>query len=398
MDITIHPTKLCGEIQAIPSKSHAHRVLISAAFSDAPTQIQCILTNDDIEATAECLRALGAKIRRTDCGYYVEPVAEIHAHATLNCNESGSTLRFMLPIVGALGVDAEFIMSGRLPERPLSPLWEEMERMGCQLSRPAQNTLRCQGKLTPGTYTIDGGVSSQFITGLLFAIPFIDGKCDLQITGTLESKPYIDLTEKVLRDFGVNSNTLKNSHLPFRSPGTVVIEGDWSNAAFFLAAAQIGCDITVSGVSDASPQGDRAIKTLLPQIKQSFSTISAANIPDLVPILAICAACFQGAHFTHIGRLRIKESDRVATVCTMLQKFGAKTETTENTLTVYPAPFSGCTVDAAGDHRIAMAAAIAATVAKGDVTILGAQCVNKSYPTFWEDYLKLGGYYEQHIR
>jgi 3-phosphoshikimate 1-carboxyvinyltransferase len=170
MDLIIYPGKLSGILTTIPSKSQAHRLLICAAFADNPTQLQCPDTNRDIEATVDCLNALGADIRRTDSGYTVLPVRSVPTSAQLNCCESGSTLRFMLPIVGALNVDATFLMEGRLPQRPLSPLWEEMERMGCILSRPTANTLRCQGKLKAGEYSISGSVSSQYITGLTFAL------------------------------------------------------------------------------------------------------------------------------------------------------------------------------------------------------------------------------------
>ena len=205
MDITIHPRPLRGEISIIPCKYQAHRLLICAAFADGPTQLACPDSNRDIEATADCLRSLGAKIARTDSGYTVDPVIFIPEKAELNCCESGSTLRFMLPIVGALGIDAVFHMEGRLPQRPLSPLWEEMERMGCCLSRPTANTIRCTGKLKPGEYIIDGGVSSQYITGLLFAAALIEGNSSITITGRLESKPYVDMTRHALKLFDAPS-------------------------------------------------------------------------------------------------------------------------------------------------------------------------------------------------
>ena len=201
MDMTIQPRKLRGEIQIIPSKSQAHRLLICAAFADSRTTLVCPETNRDIEATVDCLNALGADIIRTENGYAIAPVSRIPEQAVLNCHESGSTMRFLLPIVGAFGVDATFQMAGRLPQRPLSPLWEEMERMGCTLTRPTEDTIRCTGKLQSGTYSIDGGVSSQFITGLLFATALMDGKSTITITGTLESKPYVDMTKQALTIF-----------------------------------------------------------------------------------------------------------------------------------------------------------------------------------------------------
>ena len=398
MDITIHPGKLRGTVTAIPSKSQAHRLLICAAFANAATTLICPDTNRDIEATTDCLNALGAKIVRSRDGYAVTPIKEIPISATLPCCESGSTLRFMLPIVGALGVDATFLMEGRLPQRPLTPLWEEMERMSCRLTRPTANTLRCQGKLRSGSYTISGGVSSQFITGLLFAASLLAGDSQIHITGKLESKPYVDMTLQAMARFGIEVHdfTVSGSQ-PYRSPGAVLVEGDWSNGAFFLAARALGSDLNVLGLDYNSPQGDRAAFDLIGNLREHI-TISAGDIPDLVPILSVVAAANQGAVFTDIQRLRLKESDRVASVINMLESLGGKAEATENTLTVHPAAFHGGTVDAMNDHRIAMSAAIAATAASEKVIILGADCVSKSYPKFWEEYRRLGGNYEQYLR
>lgn len=398
MDILIQPQKLHGTINAIPSKSQAHRFLICAAFADGPTQLVCHATNQDIEATADCLRSLGAQISRTDYGYEICPVSVIPESATLCCKESGSTLRFMLPIVGALGVDAVFHLEGRLAQRPLSPLWEEMERHGCWLTRPGTNTIRCAGKMDPGQYTIDGSISSQYITGLLFAIALMQQGSQLQITGKLESAPYVTMTQDALTQFGVATDSLcvKGYH-PLRSPGKLCVEGDWSNGAFFLAANKLGSSVNVAGLTAESAQGDRAVVELLERLDQNC-TIDAKDIPDLVPVLAVVAAANKGAVFANIRRLRLKESDRVATVMDMLQQLGISAEANDNQLTIHPGIFTGGTVDAAGDHRIAMSAAVAATVATGPVRILGAQCVSKSYPAFWDEYRKLGGIYEQYIR
>ena len=389
MDITIYPRSLRGSIQIIPSKSQAHRLLICAAFADKPTQLRCAETNRDIEATADCLRALGADILRTDSGYAVFPVEKVPKQAELNCCESGSTLRFMLPIVGALGVDATFLMAGRLPQRPLSPLWKEMERMGCSLSRPTDNTIRCQGKLRSGEFTIDGGVSSQFITGLLFATALMEGQSHITISGKLESRPYVDMTNHALKLFDAPN---------FHTPGYIEVDGDWSNGAFFLAAQWLENDLDVLGLDQDSLQGDRAVLEILQALEAGKPIVSARDIPDLVPILSVAAAAKYGAIFTDIGRLRLKESDRVASVIAMITALGGKAEATENTLTVYGTGLYGGTVDACNDHRIAMSAAIAATVCTAPVTILGAECVKKSYPHFWEEYRRLGGKYEQYLR
>ena len=399
MDITIKPQKLDGTVNIIPSKSQAHRILICAAFSDSPTTLICTETNQDIEATADCLRALGAEITRTANGYLVNPIECIPNFAVLPCRESGSTLRFMLPVVGALGVQATFKMEGRLPQRPLSPLWEEMTRMGCILSRPTNDSIHCTGRLKCGQYSIDGSVSSQFISGLLFALPLIPGNSSLAITGKIESKPYIEMTKDALTRFGVQAkyDTIYYSY-PFQSPKTISIEGDWSNGAFFLTAQQLGCRLAVDNLNSESHQGDRAIIDILPLLKNGNVTVSAADIPDLVPIMSVAAAACKGATFTDIRRLRLKESDRVESTIAMIKSLGGMAEATEDTLTVYGTGLVGGTVDAVNDHRIAMSAAIAATVCRTPVTILGAECVKKSYPQFWDEYSRLGGKYELYIR
>lgn len=396
MDITIHPRKLKGDITVIPSKSQAHRLLICAAFAGSPTELRCPEINRDIEATVDCLNALGADIQRTDFGFRVAPMTVIPTSATLNCCESGSTLRFMLPIAGALGVDATFRMEGRLPQRPLSPLWEEMERMGCHLARSTASTIHCCGKLQAGKYSIDGSVSSQFITGLMLALTLLDAPSTLEITGKIESKPYIRLTEAAIELFGGDTQQLGSKKL--RSKGFVDVEGDWSNGTFFLTAKTLGSNLNICGLEESSAQGDRAVMELLPRLKTQCCTISAKDIPDLIPILSVFAAANHGAVFTDIQRLRMKESDRVATTIALITNLGGSASATEDTLTVSGTDLQGGTVDAANDHRIAMSAAIAATVCTAPVTILGAECVKKSYPRFWEEYARLGGNYEQYIR
>ena len=376
MDIILQPKTLHGTVAAPPSKSIAHRMLIFAAFADEPTKLICPEISDDIDATAHCLRALGANIQRTDSGYRILPIHRIPESADLYCRESGSTLRFLLPIVGALGVSATFHMEGRLSQRPLSPLLEEMERMGCTLSHPTADTIRCQGKLRPGAYKIDGSVSSQFVSGLLMALPLIEGETALEITGRLESKPYVEMTRHVLSLFEQGA------------PDQRSVEGDWSNGAFWLAANALGSDLTVTNLDNASVQGDRAIREILPFLRY-HTTIGAADIPDLVPILSVVAAANKGAVFVDIARLRLKESDRVTSIIAMLESLGGKAEATENTLTVYGTGLTGGIVDSCSDHRIAMSAAIAATVCAEPVTILGAECVRKSYPRFWEEYHRL---------
>ena len=359
----------------------------------------CPETNKDIEATADCLRALGAEIARTGAGYTVIPIREYPTEATLPCGESGSTLRFLLPIVGAMGVRAVFRMEGRLPQRPLSPLREEMERMGCAFNWMSDCELQVTGKLRPGDYYIDGGVSSQFITGLLFATSLLDGDSTIHIRGKLESAPYVEMTRKAMAQFGVDTTDFHvRGGQVYHSPGKLTVEGDWSGGAFFLAADYLGSDVNIYGLDLNSPQGDRAVSDILPQLREGNITISAADIPDLVPVLAVAAANFHGAVFTDIRRLRLKESDRVATTIAMIEALGGKAEATEDTLTVLGTGLIGGTVDAANDHRIAMSAAVASTVCTEPVKILGTECVQKSYPKFWEEYARLGGNYEFNLR
>lgn len=398
MDLTIYPSQLQGDVCAIPSKSQAHRLLICAAFADSPTFLNCPQTNEDIEATARCLNALGANIERSDRGYCVIPVRDVKTKVLLDCGESGSTLRFLLPVVCALGVSATIKMHGRLPERPLSPLWEELERMGCTLTRPARDVIETAGKLHAGTFYINGNVSSQFVTGLLLAAPLLNGETTIKIMGKLESAPYVEMTKQALRMFGVSIDGLAvPGSSVLHSPGNITVEGDWSNAAFFLGAKALGNVVSVTNLNWDSAQGDRAIAEIFANT-DTTPTISAADIPDLVPILAVVFGCRKGVKFTDIGRLRLKESDRVASVCKMLTNLGARADATETTLSVKPGKYHSCSIDTAGDHRIAMATAIAATVADGPVTIRGTECVSKSYPAFWQEYERLGGKYEQYIR
>ena len=396
MDIIIHPRPLRGDITIIPSKSQAHRLLICAAFADAPTVLLCPETNRDMDATAGCLNALGAKIIKTQTGYSVWPVGQIPETAKLNCHDSGSTLRFMLPVAGALGVDTTFVMEGRLPQRPLSPMWEEMERMSCTLTRPTTDTIRCTGKLQPGHYSIDGSVSSQYITGLLLALSLLDEPSELEITGSVESKPYIHMTKDAISLFGADPEHPGTRR--FHSPGNLAVEGDWSNGAFFLAANALGSRLDIHGLNENSSQGDRAAAELLLMLREGRPVIDARDIPDLVPILSVVAACCYGAEFTNIRRLRLKESDRVASVIAMITALGGKAEADENTLRLFGTGLTGGRVDSVNDHRIAMSAAIAATFCKEPVTILGADCVKKSYPKFFEEYSRLGGNYEQYLR
>ena len=393
MTITITPQKLQGTIKAVASKSHVQRLLICSALADKPTNLICGQSSGDILAAVDCLRELGAQIQKTVTGYHITPITQAPRNAYLPCRESGAVLRFLLPVAGALGIDTTFVTEGRLSQRPLSPLWEEMLAHGCRLEWVENNRLHCTGKLQGGDYRIAGNISSQFVSGLKMAFPLMDGPCSLTVSGEIGSKPYIRMTEDVLALFGICPENQKQ----YRSPGTVIAEGDWSSAAFYFGANALGSRVFVEGLNNESLQADRAITSLLPQLTESL-IVDGSDFPDLIPILAVIAAVNKGAEFINIRRLRLKESDRVASVRAMLNSLGIHTVSTENTLKVIPGNILGGTVNSFADHRIAMAAAIAATAASGPVTILDAQCVSKSYPGFWEDYQALGGRYEFDLR
>ena len=485
MDIKIIPKKLKGRLDALPSKSHAHRVLIAqklarmqsaadrihteAASADNAHGSEIPTFSKDIEATKSCLAQL-------DC-----------ASPRLNCIESGSTMRFMLPVVMALRDEAVFIGTGKLPSRPISPLKEEMERNGCTFSpgsggansrgccetdmhtvpgssgTPAADTAdipdgfseicTIRGRLQPGTYRLAGNVSSQFITGLLFALPLLDGDSTLELTTSLESAGYVDLTLDVLRDFGIMIDKRRspegfniyviNGSQRYIEPAAVTVQGDWSNAAFWLACGALGGDVTLDGVDLTSSQRDKEFADILMQMgahlevstggtsadhevsktpdtmlcsgspaasgytsaagghssircsgdRLRAADIDAAQIPDLVPVLATVMALADGAsEITHAERLRIKESDRIFTVHDFLSKLGADITDEGSGLSVRgKRTLPGGEVCGHNDHRIVMAAAVASCGCTGPVIIRGAEAVNKSYPDFFRDFAALGG-------
>lgn len=413
MNVTLIPASPKGEIRAIASKSAAHRLLICAAFADEPSKIRCEQLNRDIEATADCLSALGAKIDYTNGFFSIEPIKNIPESATLRCGESGSTLRFLVPIVAALGVKTKFVLEGRLPDRPLSPLRELLEADGITLSKQGTNPLVCEGKLLGNDFSISGSISSQFISGLLFALSLCKGSGALKITDKLESAPYVSLTCDALRKFGVNivkkgSVYTVGKAISFKRSTVFNVEGDWSNAAFPLCAAAIGGDVTVKNINLTSRQGDKRIVELLKKFGANVDIgrgrvrvshaplkaidIDASQIPDLVPVLATVASVAEGTtKIFGASRLRIKESDRLLTVCNMLTALGADITQTEDGLIITgKKTLKGGSVDSANDHRITMSAAVASVVCTSPVTILGADACKKSYPTFFEDMKGLG--------
>ncbi len=385
----LNQTNISGTISAIASKSMAHRLMICSALAKGETELVCSTTSKDMEATANCLSAMKNGL-------------------PMPCGESGSTLRFLLPVVSALGLDREFHMEGRLPQRPLAPLDEQLKAHGVTLSRPQEDVLALSGQLTPGDFCLPGNVSSQYISGLLLALPLLDRPSTLTVTGKTESASYIEMTLSAMKTFGVLAEKKGDTYyiVPqrYQSPGSVTVEGDWSNAAFWLCAGALGAPVTVTGLDPQSLQGDRAICGLLSRFgaaveqKGDAVTVSpgpltacdidASAIPDLVPALAVVAAAARGTtRIFNAGRLRLKESDRLETVAGMLAALGGKVEQTKDGLLVTGTALSGGTVDSCNDHRIAMAAAVASTLCS--VTVTGAEAVNKSYPHFWEDMEKM---------
>ena len=409
MNFVISPGTRTGAVRIPASKSQAHRLLICAALGKKTVTVRCDGLNADILATAACLRALGAKITEEDGALRVEPIRETPGGlCVLPCGESGSTLRFLLPVVGALGADAVFLREGRLPERPLEPLLSELVRGGMTF-RSEGEKLFCAGKLAPGAYTLPGNISSQYISALLFALPHLAGDSMLTITGTRESEGYIAMTENALAQSGVRLYKTNSGYdIPGRQvyslPGTVEVEGDYSSAAFFLCMGALSrTGITVSGLREDSAQGDRAVldilRTMGAVVKETPSgitvrrgalrgtVIDAAPVPDLIPALCALAAAAEGeTRVVNAARLRLKESDRLATTAGMLSALGADIEELPEGLVVRGGGLRGGAVSAQHDHRIAMAAAVAACSCTETVTVEGWECTNKSYPRFREDF------------
>ncbi len=405
MNIKINPKTLHGKIEAPASKSVAHRMLICAALAKGKSTIKLNKTSDDIEATAGCLKALGVTIEKNGNEWTVTPPTVFPEKAELDCGESGSTLRFMLPVVSALGTEATFTAHGRLPDRPIAPLLDEMKKHGivCNDTFP----LHISGKLTGGKFRIAGDISSQFITGLLLSLPLCEEESEIEIIPPVESKPYIDITLSVLSLFGIyveeNGNTFKIKNNNFNS-GSFTVEGDWSNAASFLL---MGAEI--SGLDKNSAQGDKKILDVIRSfggeiieengtIRASLSSlhgtdIDASDIPDLVPVVSALAATADGTtKIYNADRLRLKESDRIKSTVEMINSLGGEAyETDDGIIIIGKKNLSGGTVDSFNDHRIVMAAAVASQKSEGCVIIKNAQAVNKSYPEFFEDFNSLGG-------
>ena len=395
------------EIQIIPSKSDAHRALICAALSDRDCRVICEETSKDIEATKRCLAAIREALmqRRARDG-------ETPAAAHLYCGESGSTFRFLIPVVAALGITGVFHPEGRLPQRPLTPLYEELTAHGVRMSPQGDVPFLVEGQLTPGEFHIPGNVSSQFISGLAFALPLLEGDSRIVVEGNLESAGYVDMTRNVIRRFGVSIHSAGNDLIvkggqKYRGPARYRVKGDWSNAAFWLVMGLLGEEpVRVTGLNADSAQGDRAVVRILKKFGGRITedletegsvtawpsrdtlhgiTVDAGPIPDMVPALALVGAVSEGTtEIMNAARLRIKESDRLATTCELLSGLGADvTELPDGLRIRGRRGLTGGSCDGCNDHRIVMTAAAASLAASGKVGISGWQAVRKSYPTFF---------------
>lgn len=392
MDVKITPSKLSGKIEAVSSKSDAHRVLIASALCESSTDVYLNNISEDIEATLRCIKAFGGDYEISEGKVRVFPFSEC-GNAQAFCGESGTTARFILPVAATLCEDFTLTGSGRLPERPFTELVREMRESGCEIDSE-KLPISVKGKLnTKKEFFMEGNVSSQYISGLLFAIAGAGGGGRVTLTSPLESAGYVDMTVSTLKDFGADiefdgkSYTVKPCKMT--SPKKIYVEGDWSNGAFWVVAKFLGAGIEISGLKEISLQRDKKVISLLPLPDE----VDAKDIPDIVPILCVAAAGMdKTTRFYNTKRLKIKESDRAKSTCDLINNLGGRAEFDENSITIYGKGFlNGGTIDSFNDHRIAMSAAVASIICKNEVVIKDAYCVRKSYPGFYQDFKSLGG-------
>jgi|AGTN01.3.fsa_nt_gi 3-phosphoshikimate 1-carboxyvinyltransferase len=421
MDITVLPGALTGTVRVPPSKSAAHRAIIAAALAEGTSVVRNVDLSSDIRATLDACAQLGCAVdiaRQERCRTLtIRGGLKPQSGAVIDCAESGSTLRFMIPVACAYEGERTFTGRGRLPQRPIDAYLRIFGGQGIAYNRPygANLPLTVTGALKPGIFRLDGRVSSQFVTGLLCALPLLEGGSRIEVIGGLESRGYVDLTVDMLRRFGVQTSC-EGDNFSVRGnqayiPQRLEVEGDYSQAAFFLVAGAISGGLRVEGLAPASLQPDRAIVDILSRMGAGLTReadtviarpsrlagvdVDVSQCPDLVPPLAVAAAFARGTtRIMGAARLRIKESDRLHALAQNLSALGVLTEEEQDGLIIHGGEIQGGEVDSFGDHRIAMAFSVAAAASKQGVTIRGAQCVDKSYPGFYEDFAKLGGKFE----
>ena len=412
MDIQLNLKNMHGVIDAIASKSDAHRLLIAAALADNECRLVLNSTSQDIEATVSCLENAGAVIKKEGTDLIVSPIKRTTESAVFDCGESGSTIRFLMPVAAALGINSIFTGSGRLPERPQTPILKALAENGVSVSPDGEFPIKLNGKLRNGVFTLPGNVSSQFVTGLIFALPLLEGDSEIRLIPPVESKPYINMTIATVRKFGIKIEEKGNSYFvkgnqKYKASPEIRVDGDWSNGAFFVCAGALS-DITVNGLYSDSVQGDKGIINIVKNMGADITQeqdnvnvkkaplhgieIDVADTPDLVPVIAALACFAQGTTtITNAGRLRIKESDRLRTVTQLITEAGGDITELADGLIIKGGKKlkESFTFDGCNDHRIVMAAAVLSV--HSDVTVTNAQAINKSYPDFIRDITKLGG-------
>ena len=402
MSLLIKPCSLNGKVIIPPSKSLSHRAIICASLSmEGESKIDNIIFSDDIRATIQGMKVLGADIKEKD-NFILVKRTNIISSSIIDCNESGSTLRFLIPLSLVLTNECTFTGSGRLIDRPLDVYYEIFNKFNIEYrTSEGRLPLLIRGNLPNGTYKIPGNVSSQFITGLFFALPLLEGDSEISIAGALESKGYIDLTSDIMKRYNIHiekideNNYFIKGRQKYRAQDYSV-EGDFSQAAFFLAANALGSSIECLGLNYDSLQGDKEILNIIEKYssEQREVTIDASQIPDLIPAVSVIAALKENCitNIVNAGRLRLKESDRLNAIASEMNKLGALIQETEDGLIIKGRKsLYGATVNSRNDHRIAMAMAIAATRCEAPIVLEGFQSVKKSYPGFWDDYRSLGG-------
>ncbi len=418
MDISLKWENIGENAQAIISKSDAHRALIAAALSDKPTKFNISSFSKDIEATLSCLISLGARAEKDDNSLTLYPIDKMAESPVLDCNECGSTLRFLIPVAAAVAENPVFTGKDGLKKRPLSPLLSEMEKKGCHFSEKSI-PFTVSGSLNSGEFTLPGNISSQFISGLLFTLPLLDGDSKIVLSSRLESEAYADMTIDTLEKFGIHIEKEDDGYIikgnqKYISPNEYTVEGDWSNIAPFMAAAAMGGEINAYGLNPDSKQSDKNILSVLhkfgAEIKYENSTyivkkkdtnpieIDVSQFPDLFPVIAVLACTAEGKSLLYNAkRLRIKESDRIESTLSLIKSLGGNAEADEASLTIYGSgSLVGGVCNSFNDHRIVMAAAVASVISKDAVTIKNAEAIDKSYPDFFTHFKCTGGIYQCH--
>lgn len=413
MQVRIKPINPNGKITAIASKSDAHRAIICASLSENKTDIHISHISKDIEATLDCIKNMGAEFIKKDNVYEITPIKKLEQNLVLDCNESGSTLRFLLPVLSALGVSATFVGTGRLPQRPMELIVDLLKEHGNSFSS-SHLPITVSGKTQAGIFNIAGNVSSQFISGLLFALPLLKEKSVIRITSALQSSAYVNMTIDTLKKFAINVDRNENEFIinsidNYTSPTEYIVEGDWSNAAFFMVLGAIGGKVTIKNLNFNSRQSDKMLIDVLSLVGVNYKisnneiTVEKSKIkpfnfdvsecPDLFPVLSVLACAATGkSTLYNAERLRIKESDRIKTTKELILKLGGNAEETNDSLIIYGSgKLNGGTVESYNDHRIAMSAFVASAICDNDIILKDVEAINKSYSSFSEDFKSIGG-------